>query len=120
MCTSSEEIGEKEKFLTTRFQNTLFIPGTQKLHKIIPAGNGRVKSIKHKMLTKERKELHERIQKKMWFKICFTQILETMPFVNMMTNFGWHSSALTMESLMILKLNCCIRVDIINIIAILK
>ena len=69
----------------------------------------------------EREErITQRIQKKMWFKICFTPNLETMSFVNMMTKFGWHSSALTMKNLMILKLNCCIRVDIINIIAILK
>ena len=38
-----------------------------------------------------------------------------MSFVNMMTKFGWDSSALTI--LMILKLNFCIQVDIINIIA---
>ena len=34
---------KKEKILTTRFQNALSIPGTQKLHKIIPVSNGRVK-----------------------------------------------------------------------------
>ena len=76
--------------------------------------------MKHQMLMKERKELHKRIQKKMWFKICFTQNLETMLFVKMMTKNEWHASALTMKSLMILKLNCFIQVDIINIIAILK
>ena len=76
--------------------------------------------MKHQMLMKERKELHKRIQKEMWFKICFTQNLETMSFVNMMTKFGWHSSALIMKSLMILKLNFCIREDMIKIIAILK
>ena len=42
--TSSEEI-EKEKFLATKFQNAPLIIGTQKLHKIIPAGNGRVKNL---------------------------------------------------------------------------
>ena len=41
--TFSEEIKEKEKFLATRFQNALLIPGTHKLYKIIPAGNARVK-----------------------------------------------------------------------------
>ena len=79
-----------------------------------------LKSMKQKMLIKERKELHKRIEKKMWFKICFTQNLETMPFVYMIRKFGWHLSALAMKSLMILKLNCCKRVDIINTIAILK
>ena len=38
--------------------------------------------------------------------------MESMSFVNMMTRFGWHSSALTMKSFMILKLNFRIRVDI--------
>ena len=51
--------------------------------------------MKHQVLVKERKELHKRIQKKMWFKTCFTHNLETMSFVNMMTKFGWHSSALS-------------------------
>ena len=76
--------------------------------------------MKHQMLMKEKKELHKRIQKKMWLKICLPQNLKTMSFVNMMTKFEWHSSALTIKRLMILKLNCCIRVDITNIIAILK
>ena len=102
--------------MATRFQNTLLIPGAQKLHKIIPAGNGRVKIYE----TSNADEGEERIQKKMWFKICFTQNLDTMSFANMMTKLGWHLSALTMKSLMILKLNWNIRVDIINIIAILK
>ena len=41
--TNRNEIEEKEKFLATRFQNALLIPGIQKLHKVISAGNGRVK-----------------------------------------------------------------------------
>ena len=102
--------------MATRFENALLIPGTQKLHKIIPAGNGRVKIYE----TSNADEGEVRIQKEMWFKICFAQNLDTMSCVNMMTKFGWHSSALMMKSLMILKLSCCIRVDIINIIAILK
>ena len=106
----------EEKILATRFQNARLIPGTQKLYQIIPTSNGRVKIYE----TPNPNEGEEKIQKKMWFKIWFTQNVETMSFVNMMTKFGWHSSALTVKSLMILKLNCCIRVDIINIIAILK
>ena len=102
--------------MATRFQNALFIPGTQKLHKIVPAGNGRVKIYE----TSNADDREERIQKKMWFKICFTQNLETISFVYVMTKFGWHSSALTMKSLIILKLNCCIRVDIINIVLLLS
>ena len=72
-----------------------------------------LKSMKHQMLMR-RKKLHQRIETKMWFMICLIQNLETMSFVNMMAKFGWHSSALTMKSLMILKLNFCIRVNIIK------
>ena len=46
--------------MATRFQNALSIPGTQKLHKIIPAGNGRVKIYK----TSNADEGEERITQK--------------------------------------------------------
>lgn len=41
--TTKEIVKEKEDFLTERFKSALQILGTQKLHKIIPYANGKVK-----------------------------------------------------------------------------
>ena len=116
LYTSSEEIGENEKFLATRFQNSLLIPGTQKLHKIIPAGNGKVKIYE----TSHADEGEERITQKNSKKDLLHPNSGDYVICKYNDKFGWYLSALAMKSLMILKLNCCIQVDTINIIALLK
>ena len=84
------------------------------MHKIIPAGNGGVNIYKTSNAGKGEEITLKNLKKDVF------QNLETMSFVNVMTKFGWHSSAQTMKSLVIFNLNFCIRVDIINVIAILK
>ena len=73
---SGEEI-EKEKFLATRFQNALLIPGTQKLHKIIPVGNVRVKIYKTSNADEGEEKITQKNSKKdvvqagMWKRLFF-------------------------------------------------
>ena len=72
------------------------------------------------MMMKERKELFQRIQKKDVVQDLLYRKSEDYAICKYDDKVGWHLLALTMKSLIILKLNFCIGVDITNIIAILK
>ena len=50
--------------MATRFRNTLLIPGTQKLHKIISAGNDRVKIYETSNANKGEKRILQKNSKK--------------------------------------------------------
>ena len=118
--TSSDKIEEKEKILSTRFQNALLISGTQKLYKITPASNGRVKIYE----TSNADEGEERITLKNSKKDVVQGLLHPKSGDYVICKYddkvGVAFISSYMKSLMILKLDICIRVDIINIIAIPK
>ena len=59
--------------MATSFRNALLIPGTQKLHKIIPAGNGRVEIYE----TSNADEGEERITQKNFLKNVVQDMLHS-------------------------------------------